>query len=176
MDFDLQARPVCVASYSNAALMALKLQSHELAESLCNRALQFAPAGSDLQKVLLRKAQSVLDRPQHADPTLAVQLLLQADKEAPRNRPVVELLQRAKKAAKEKERATDRALFGGKGFGGNAISSTPGGGAAARADAKGECDGLLRRDLAALLGTSAAAVDPYAERANGGPRRRRRGQ
>ena len=124
MDFDLQARPVCVASYSNAALMALKLQSHELAESLCNRALQFAPAGSDLQKVLLRKAQSVLDRPQHADPTLAVQLLLQADKEA----------------------------------------STPGGGAAARADAKGECDGLLRRGLAALLGTSAArTVDPYAE-------------
>ena len=48
---------------------------HALAGSLCDRGLQFSPEGADRAKLLLRKAQSWLERPAHADPDKAVELL-----------------------------------------------------------------------------------------------------
>ena len=110
--YDVQAHPVCIATYSNAALMALKLEHFELAEFCCNGALSFEPKGTELQKVLLRKAQSLLDRPSHSDPDQAVELLQRAAKDAELaaapNRAVLEMLQRAKRAAKDKEKAASK--------------------------------------------------------------------
>lgn len=112
MAYDLEANPVCIACFSNAALCALKLQKHAAAVELCERAERFNPSGADLGKVLLRKATALLEAPTGGDADAAVVLLERAA--APtvlgRTRPVVELLQRAKKAAKERQRAADRCV------------------------------------------------------------------
>lgn len=148
---DAEAHAVGVACYSNAALCALKLERHELASQMCDWGLRFGPQGSDRAKLLLRKAQAELERPQHADPDLAVALLEQANAAAS-SRPVLEMLQRAKRAAKQKQKDADRALFSGKGFGSGLRLASD---AAARADAHAECERLLRSGWAAYFGTGA---------------------
>lgn len=149
--YDLMATPICVACFSNAALCALKLENYDLCCRLCDGGLRFSPQGTELAKLLLRKAQATLDRPKHSDPEVAVELLRRAA-QAANSRQVVELLRRATEAAKEKRRTAERALFGsGKGFGTMRLAS----GAAARTDAKHECDELLRRGSAAMFGTGA---------------------
>ena len=50
-------------SFSNAALCALKLDRHELAEQCCDRGLRFASSDVARAKLLTRKAQALLDRP-----------------------------------------------------------------------------------------------------------------
>lgn len=148
---DTEAHAVGVACYSNAALCALKLERHELASQMCDWGLRFGPQGSDRAKLLLRKAQAELERPKHADPDLAVTLLEQANAAAS-SRPVLEMLQRAKRAAKQKQKDADRALFSGKGFGaGLRLASDT----AARADAHAECERLMRSGWAAFFGTGA---------------------
>ena len=151
MMYDLEASAVCVACFSNAALCALKIERHDLCCRLCDGGLRFSPQGAELAKLLLRKAQATLDRPTHSDPHVAVELL-QAAAAAANSHPVLELLQRAKKAAKEKSRAADRALFGnGMGFGRAPLATD----ATAKADARHECDELIRQGAAALLGMGA---------------------
>lgn len=148
---DGEAHAVGVACYSNAALCALKLERHALASQVCDWGLRFGPEGADRAKLLLRKAQAELERPTHADPDLAATLLGQANAAAS-SRPVLEMLQRAKRAAKQKQKDADRALFAGKGFGdGLRLASD----AAARADAHAECERLLRSGWAAFFGTGA---------------------
>jgi tetratricopeptide (TPR) repeat protein len=157
--YDLDAHPICIACYSNGALMALKLARYELAAQLCERGLGFAPSGPELAKLLIRKAQAFLDRPEHADPLMAVECCELANK-AHNSRPVLELLQRAKKAAKAAEKAADQAFFGGRGFGTKSLAAD----STKRSDASAECADLLRSATAALLGTTAArTVDPYQE-------------
>lgn len=156
--YDIDAQPVCIAAYSNAALMALKLEHHQLCAELCDHGLIFGPEGGELAKLLHRKAQAILDRQQHADPEAAIDLLQRAVEAQPGSRAIRELLQRARSAAKEKARAASKALFGGKGFGSARLAS----GAASRADAAKECDDQLRRGWASLLGVDAErSVDPY---------------
>lgn len=150
MFYDGASSGVGISCLSNAALCALKLQRYELAGQLCDRGLQFSPEGADLAKLLLRKAQSWLERPEHADPDLSTTLLEQAQR-AHSSRAVLEMLQRAKRAVREKQRAADRALFSGRGFGSARLASDD----TARADARRECERLLRRGAAALLGTLA---------------------
>jgi tetratricopeptide (TPR) repeat protein len=150
MFYDLEALRVCIPCFSNAALCALKLHRHELAAQLCESGLRCSPEGEDLIKLLLRSAQSWLERLEHADPERAVALLERAASlPAGGSRPVLELLQRAKQAVKQRQRAADRALFAGKGFGGARLAA----GSVAKADARQECDDLLRKGAAALLGT-----------------------
>ena len=152
MIYDVDAAPFCIASFSNAALCALKTRQPELALQLCERGELFGPEGTELGKLLVRKATALLERTPGADPETAIEILERAA--APevcgRTRPVVELLQRAKKLAKERQKAADRALFNGKGFGDARLTED----SAAKADARRECDELLRRGTAALLGTS----------------------
>ena len=150
MFYDLEALRVCIPCFSNAALCALKLHRHELAAQLCESGLRCSPDGEDLIKLLLRSAQSWLERLEHADPERAVALLERAASlPGGGSRPVLEQLQRAKQAVKQRQRAADRALFAGKGFGGARLAA----GSVAKADARQECDDLLRKGAAALLGT-----------------------
>ena len=64
-----------LTSFSNAALCALKLSRHELAAQCCDRGLRFASSDAARAKLLTRKAQALLDRPTHAQPDAAVELL-----------------------------------------------------------------------------------------------------
>ena len=153
-------RPLCVPHthvhaafrYSNAALMALKLQCSPLASQLCERALRLEPEGAELAKLLHRKAQAAMERAESeggADPAEAVELLVAAN-EAHSSRPVLELLQKARAAKKAAERAAqkeaDSGLFGGKGFGSGGLSGgRVGKDAISRADAVNECDEPRRR-------------------------------
>lgn len=160
---DQRAQSVCVACFSNAALCALKLEQFELASSMCDRGLQFAPVGSELAKLLVRKATAMLDRPEHADPDAAVECLdkaleATAAAEAKEQRPIRLLMQRAKKASKEKQKAADAELRMRLGGGGR--EGKEGGGGlrlsdpkAEIADARHECEQLLRRGHACLVGT-----------------------
>ena len=59
---DVKAWPVCTASFSNAALCALKLERHELAAQCCDRGLRFASSDAARAKLLTRKAQALPDR------------------------------------------------------------------------------------------------------------------
>jgi tetratricopeptide (TPR) repeat protein len=59
---DVRAWPVCTASFSNAALCALKLGRHELAAQCCDRGLRFASSDTARAKLLMRKAQALLHR------------------------------------------------------------------------------------------------------------------
>ena len=59
---DVRAWPVCTASFSNAALCALKLGRHELAAQCCDRGLRFASSDTARAKLLTRKAQALLHR------------------------------------------------------------------------------------------------------------------
>ena len=63
---DVQAWPVCTASFSNAALCALKLGRYELAAQCCDRGLRFASSDAARAKLLTRKAQALMHR---ADPS-----------------------------------------------------------------------------------------------------------
>eukprot|EP00665_Eupelagonemidae_sp_cell47_P008701 gene8701-6407_t len=166
---DPELRPVFLASYSKAALMALKLQCSPLASQLCERALRLEPEGAELAKLLHRKAQAAMERAESeggADPAEAVELLVAAN-EAHSSRPVLELLQKARAAKKAAERAAqkeaDSGLFGGKGFGSGGLSGgRVGKDAISRADAVNECYELQRRGMAALLGTTPdRTIDPY---------------
>ena len=63
-------------------------------------------------------------------------------------RGVQELLQRARREVKEKQRAADRALFGGRGLSRRGVDASD------RADSSRECDGWLRDGTAHLLGVT----------------------
>jgi len=156
--YDVAARPTFLALYSNAALMALKLERHALAAELCEHGMGLAPSGSDLVKLLHRKAQAELEWPEQSDPDRAVELLERAAEVEPSNKAVLSLLQKARKAAKNKEKAASKALFGGKGFGSARLSSSK----SSKADALQESEAKLRVGHAALLGVSPSReVDPY---------------
>ena len=64
------------------------------------------------------------------------------------DRAVQELLQRARREVKEKQRAADRALFGGKGLSRRGVDASD------RIDCGRECDGWLRDGVAHLLGVT----------------------
>ncbi|KAL1522279.1 hypothetical protein AB1Y20_017273 [Prymnesium parvum] len=147
MLYDLSVRAFCVASFSNAALCALRLEAHELAARLCDAGLRFRPEGQELAKLLLRKAHSLLERPRHADADAAVECLRRAAA-AGGGRPVAALLLKAQQAAREQRRAAERALFGGRGLGGARLCAS--------SDARHEVSEGTRRGYAALLGTAAA--------------------
>ena len=59
---DVKAWPVCTASFSNAALCALKLGRYELAAQCCDRGLRFASSDAARAKLLTRKAQALMHR------------------------------------------------------------------------------------------------------------------
>ena len=63
-------------------------------------------------------------------------------------RGVHELLQRARREIKEKQRAADRALFGGRGLSRRGVDASD------RADSSRECDSWLREATAHLLGVT----------------------
>ena len=150
MVYDVGAAGVCVACFSNAALCALRLGQYEQAEAICDRGLLFAPDGADLGKLLLRKAQSLVERPTCADPERAIELLERAARPevVGRTRPILVMLQRAKKLERSQQKAADRALFAGGGLGALALATD----AVAVADAVRECDDLMRKGFAAILG------------------------
>ncbi len=114
---DERALAVSVAFLSNAALCALKLERFDLSSKLCDRGLGFASNGSEAVKLLMRKAQALLDAPEHSQPDEAVTFIERAleevgDGDASSRRPLLLLLQRAKKRSKEKQKAADAALRG----------------------------------------------------------------
>ena len=153
MAYDLEAAPVCIACFSNGALCALKLKKFLLAEQLCERGEIFKPEGSDLGKLLLRKCTAIMEYDTEAgptDPERVCEMLEQAaEAMGGMNKPIAELLQRARKIAKERQKLADKALSGK--LAGKGLSSD----GSAKADAKRECDEYLRKGWAALLGTMA---------------------
>lgn len=162
MMHDGRAQSTCVACFSNAALCALKLYQFDLAQAMCERGLAFHPGGSELAKLLVRKATALLERPEHTEPDMAVKCLERALEaaafgDAKEQRPILVLLQKAKKAAKQKQRAADAELrsrlqaASSKGGGGLRLTDSR----AELADARHECEQLLRTGHACLLGTHA---------------------